>query len=107
VIGAKILGGGELLLVAPEGNDGRTPPPSNLAYWTAWLPRPPTPKTANTRSGPTFTSSCGDFVLHRDLGLETFKVAEDRSHRTQATILLKTENAVFLHNVALDLDLIP
>jgi len=46
-------------------------------------------------------------VLHQDLGLQAFKVAEDRSNSTHSAIALEAEDAVFAHDVAFNHDLVP
>jgi hypothetical protein len=50
---------------------------------------------------------CSACVLHQDLGLQAFKVAEDRSNSTYSAIALEAENAVFGHDVAFNHDLVP
>ena len=50
---------------------------------------------------------CSGRLLNQNLGLQAFKVAEDRSNSTHSAIALEAENTVFAHNVAFSHDLVP
>jgi hypothetical protein len=49
----------------------------------------------------------GDLMLHHNFGLKTLEVAKDRSDSCHASVPFEAEKAVFVHDIAVDLDLIP
>jgi hypothetical protein len=64
----------------------------------------PEAKVANF---PTIADLRGNLTLHLELGLKTLEVAKNRGHSRHTSVALKAEKAVFLHDVAVNLDFVP